>query len=31
MHTDVSLHERLYDIPVRTIGGRDTTLAPWRG
>ncbi len=21
----------LYDIPVRTIDGRDTTLAPWRG
>jgi len=21
----------LYDIPVRTIEGRDTTLAPWRG
>ena len=30
-----NLHEpsasSLYDIPVRTIDGRDTTLAPWRG
>ena len=24
-------HPTLYDIPVRTLDGRDITLAPWRG